>query len=95
MRVFKTLAALLSLSVAGVVLAAPASLKSVERFQGETTGKYIVKFKPGVSRRKWLNRLKAAPSAVEWDLINGIAGIGPFDASYFPEGLTIIVFFPF
>ena len=74
MRFFNSLVALLSVSLAGVVLSSPVSLKSVERFQGETTGKYIVKFKPGVSRRKWVNRLKSAPSAVEWDLINGIAG---------------------
>jgi cerevisin len=73
MRFFNSLVALLSVSLAGVVLAAPPSLKSIERFQGETTGNYIVKFKAGVSRRKWVNRLKSAPSA-EWDLINGIAG---------------------
>ncbi|RXW14507.1 hypothetical protein EST38_g11344 [Candolleomyces aberdarensis] len=75
MRFFNSLVALLSVSLAGVVLSSPVSLKSVERFQGETTGKYIVKFKAGVSRRKWVNRLKSGPSAVEWDLINGIAAV--------------------
>ncbi|KAJ2926093.1 hypothetical protein H1R20_g11006, partial [Candolleomyces eurysporus] len=75
MRFFNSLVALLSVSLAGVVLSSPTSLKSVERFQGETTGKYIVKFKAGVSRKKWVNRLKSAPSAVEWDLINGIAAV--------------------
>ena len=73
MRFFNSLVALLTASLAGVALAAPTSLKSIEKFDGETTGKYIVKFKAGVSRRKWVNKLKATPSA-EWDIINGIAG---------------------
>ncbi|KAJ2932569.1 hypothetical protein H1R20_g4571, partial [Candolleomyces eurysporus] len=67
--VFATLAVLLA---APVALAAPPSLLPVERFSGPTTGKYIVKFKPGVSRKRWINQLKLT-GTVEWDLVNGFA----------------------
>lgn len=67
--VFATLAVFLA---APIALAAPPSLLSVERFSGPTTGKYIVKFKPGVSRKRWINQLKLN-SVVDWDLVNGFA----------------------
>ncbi|RXW25686.1 hypothetical protein EST38_g147 [Candolleomyces aberdarensis] len=67
--IFATLAVLLA---APVAFAAPPSLLSVERFSGPTTGKYIVKFKPGVSRKRWINQLKLT-GTIEWDLVNGFA----------------------
>ncbi|KDR69795.1 hypothetical protein GALMADRAFT_282499 [Galerina marginata CBS 339.88] len=39
------------------VLAVPSPLSSVETFSGNTSGKYIVKFKPGVSRKAWIQKL--------------------------------------
>ena len=67
--VFATLAVLLA---APLALAAPPSLLSVERATGPTTGKYIVKFKAGVSRKRWIGQLKLK-DAVDWDLVNGFA----------------------
>ena len=74
MRFFSVLVATVSLSLAGTIFAAPTTLKSVERYQGEVSGKYIIKFKPGVSRRTWINTLKADSTAADLDIINGIAG---------------------
>lgn len=67
--VFTTLAVLLAVDTA---FAAPSALKEVERFAGETTGKYVVKLKPGVSRKEWIKKLKLT-SAVDWSLVNGFA----------------------
>ncbi|TFK41179.1 serine protease [Crucibulum laeve] len=59
--------------VAAPVLAAPSPLKSVEKFRGETNGKYIVKLKSGISRKGWINKLQLN-STVDWALLNGFAG---------------------
>ncbi|KAF6748693.1 serine protease [Ephemerocybe angulata] len=67
--VFATLAVLLTVPLA---LAAPPSLKSVERTSGAKSGKYIVKLKAGVSRKQWIKKLKLN-SAVDWSLVNGFA----------------------
>ncbi|RXW14513.1 hypothetical protein EST38_g11343 [Candolleomyces aberdarensis] len=72
MRFFSVLTAV-SLSLTGLVFAAPTTLKSVERYQGEVSGKYIVKFKPGVSRKNWITNLRADLTAADLDIINGIA----------------------
>ncbi|KAJ2926091.1 hypothetical protein H1R20_g11005, partial [Candolleomyces eurysporus] len=74
MRFFSVLTAV-SLSLTGLVFAAPTTLKSVERYQGEVSGKYIVKFKPGVSLRssKFYTKLKADLTTADLDIINGIA----------------------
>ncbi|KAJ3525706.1 hypothetical protein NMY22_g10463 [Coprinellus aureogranulatus] len=74
MRFFSTLVTFLTLSLAGTALAGPTPLKTVERFQGTAiSGKYIVQFKKGVSRKDWLNQLNKGSTAASWDLINGIA----------------------
>lgn len=54
------------------ILAAPSgSLHTVEKFQGETTGRYIVTFKSGFDK----SSLRFAGITHEWDkVINGIAG---------------------
>ncbi|EAU82190.1 serine protease [Coprinopsis cinerea okayama7 len=72
MRFFSVIAAGLALFAATPALAGPTTLKSVERYQGETSGRYIVKFKPGVSRRNYINRLKIK-AAADWDILNGVA----------------------
>ncbi|TEB37925.1 serine protease [Coprinellus micaceus] len=69
--IFATLAVVLAVSL-DTALAAPSALREVERFAGQTTGKYIVKLKPGVSRKQWIQRLKLT-SAVDWALVNGFA----------------------
>ncbi|KAG6908317.1 hypothetical protein DXG01_005293 [Tephrocybe rancida] len=55
------------------VLATPAPLRTVERFNGETTGKFIVKLKEGVSKSDVLASLNVNVTH-EWDLIHGFAG---------------------
>lgn len=67
--VFATLAVLLA---ASSTFAAPSPLRDVERYAGATSGKYLIKLKPGVSKRSWINRLKLN-SAVDWDVVNGFA----------------------
>jgi cerevisin len=74
MRFFSVLAAAVSLSLGGLVFAAPTTLKSVERYQGEVSGKYIVKFKEGVARKNWINTFKSDLAADDLDIINAIAG---------------------
>jgi hypothetical protein len=65
---FSTLVAL-AVALAAPALAVPTTLKSVERFSGETNGGYIVTFKSAAARRTWAQKLKAT----ELNLIEGIA----------------------
>lgn len=74
MRFFSVLAAAVSLSLGGLVFAAPTTLKSVERYQGEVSGKYIVKFKDGVSRTNLVNSLRSDLAVDDLEIINAIAG---------------------
>ncbi|PPQ92426.1 hypothetical protein CVT25_008647 [Psilocybe cyanescens] len=55
-------------------LAAPRPLRQVQRFSGETTGKYIVKFKSGASRKNFINKHNLKNKVADWDLLNGFAG---------------------
>ncbi|KAJ2919609.1 hypothetical protein MD484_g772, partial [Candolleomyces efflorescens] len=73
MRFFSVLAAAVSLSLGGLVFAAPTTLKSVERYQGEVSGKYIVKFKDGVSRTNLVNSLRSDLAVDDLEIINAIA----------------------
>ncbi|KAF8996963.1 serine protease [Cyathus striatus] len=59
--------------VAASVLGSPASLKVVETFAGEKTGRFIVKLKDGVSKASVINNLNATITH-EWDIVNGFAG---------------------
>ncbi|PPQ63335.1 hypothetical protein CVT24_006708 [Panaeolus cyanescens] len=71
MRFFTAI--LLAVSLVAPTLASPTiALREVERYQGQTTGKYIVNFKKGASRRNWANKLKVK-STDEWDIVNGFA----------------------
>jgi len=67
MRFFSIVA--LAITVAAPALAVPTTLKSVERYAGETNGGYIVRFKSAAARREWANKLKATQLAI----IEGIA----------------------
>ncbi|KAH9485655.1 Alkaline serine protease [Psilocybe cubensis] len=55
-------------------LAAPRPLRAVQRFSGETSGKYIVKFKSGASRKNFIQKHGLKNKVAEWDLLNGFAG---------------------
>ena len=67
MRFFSIVA--LAVALAAPALAVPTTLKSVERYTGETNGGYIVRFKTAAARREWANKLKAT----ELSIIEGIA----------------------
>ncbi|KAG6918458.1 hypothetical protein DXG01_014335 [Tephrocybe rancida] len=54
-------------------LAAPRSALQVEKYNGETTGKYIVMLKPGIAKAAFLNATNTTATH-EWDVINGFAG---------------------
>ncbi|KAF8992119.1 serine protease [Cyathus striatus] len=73
MRFFSVALATLAL-VAAPILAAPGPLKTIQKFKGETNGGYIVKFKEGVARKSLINKLKLN-ATVDWELLNGFAGI--------------------
>lgn len=76
---------LLSLLIASaaVLVASPAlavstveagpKLRAIHRSDGETTGKYIVKFKGGASRRAWAEKLGLSPEH-SFNIINGFSG---------------------
>ncbi|KAH6908860.1 serine protease [Coprinopsis sp. MPI-PUGE-AT-0042] len=59
----------LAIVMAAPALAVPTTLKTVERYSGETNGGYIVTFKTAAARRNWAQKLKAT----ELNLIEGIA----------------------
>lgn len=64
----------LSLFIASA-LAAPTALHAIETFDGETTGRFLVTLKPGVSRTSLINQVKKNATVThEWDIINGFAG---------------------
>ncbi|KDR67404.1 hypothetical protein GALMADRAFT_130422 [Galerina marginata CBS 339.88] len=71
MRFFVAVYATLAVLPAAV-LAAPTALLSVEAYSGTTTGKYIVKFKQGASRKAWIQKLGLS-QAVDWNHFNGFA----------------------
>ncbi|KAG6898505.1 hypothetical protein C0993_006380 [Termitomyces sp. T159_Od127] len=55
------------------VLVAPSSLVQVEKFHGETSGRHIVKLKPGVDRSSFVFATNIVPTH-NWTVINGFAG---------------------
>lgn len=71
--VFTALAVILT--TPGVLAAPGPSLRTVETFSGAKTGNYIVKLKPGVSRKQWIKKLKLSSATVDWDIINGFSGL--------------------
>ncbi|KAF8647480.1 hypothetical protein AX16_006685 [Volvariella volvacea WC 439] len=56
--------------------AAPSALHPVEKFKGETSGKYIVVLKDGVSKADVLSNLRssvATMESIDWEIINGFS----------------------
>jgi len=67
-------AVLLAVSMVLPAIAAPSPLHTVQKYDGETTGKYIVQFKSGASRKTWIKKLKLTNKVVDWDILNGFGG---------------------
>jgi cerevisin len=82
MRFFTTAVASIAL-LATPVLGGTTPLRPVEKFNGATTGKYIVKFKIGVSKKIVVNQLGSAVTH-DWDssFLNGFAGNKSFIPIY-------------
>ncbi|KAF9562998.1 serine protease [Agrocybe pediades] len=67
-------AVILAVSMVLPTIAAPSPLHTVQKYDGETTGKYIVQFKKGASRKTWIKKLKLTNKVADWDLVNGFGG---------------------
>ncbi|RDB21646.1 Cuticle-degrading protease [Hypsizygus marmoreus] len=67
-------AVLTAVALAAPVFAGPTPLRTVEKYQGQTTGKYIVKLKDGASKSAIFSKLKNSTVTHDWKLINGFAG---------------------
>jgi len=50
---------------------------TIEKYQGPTTGNYIVQLKDGVSKASILSNIKAGNGRIthDWSIINGFAGM--------------------
>ncbi|KAG5640721.1 hypothetical protein DXG03_007430 [Asterophora parasitica] len=71
-------AAVFAAVFAALALAAPvfgaAPLRAVEKFDGQTSGKFIVKLKEGVTKSKVFAQLKNSNVTHDWSVIHGFAG---------------------
>ncbi|KAG5639868.1 hypothetical protein DXG03_002741, partial [Asterophora parasitica] len=63
-----------AIALAAPVLASPAPLRTVEKFNGKTSGKFIVKLKEGVVKSKVFAQLKNSNVTHDWSVIHGFAG---------------------
>ncbi|KAJ3508844.1 hypothetical protein NLJ89_g5537 [Agrocybe chaxingu] len=60
--------------LAASALAAVTPLRTVEKYDGETTGKYIVKLKDGVTKSSVLGSVRKSSNVTEdWEIFNGFA----------------------
>ena len=63
-------------TVVATALAAVTPLHTVEKFQGVTNGKFIVKLKDGVPKAKILEQVAQGGKVThDWNIINGFAGV--------------------
>ncbi|RDB29494.1 Cuticle-degrading protease [Hypsizygus marmoreus] len=73
MRFFTAVVA--AIALAAPAFAAPSPLRTVEKFNGGTSGRYIVKVKDGVSRAALFKQLNVNPTVShDWKIVNGFAG---------------------
>ncbi|KDR86145.1 hypothetical protein GALMADRAFT_261704 [Galerina marginata CBS 339.88] len=73
MRSFTQLFSLAILAV--TALGAVTPLHAVEKFNGPTSGRFIVKVKDGISKASVLQKIHASGSIThDWDILNGFAG---------------------
>ncbi|KAF5385321.1 hypothetical protein D9615_001506 [Tricholomella constricta] len=64
-----------AIAIATPAFAVPSPLRTVEKFSGKTSGKYIVKVKKGVSRAALFSKLKLNTAVThDWKELNGFAG---------------------
>jgi cerevisin len=62
-----------ALAIAAPVFGAPSNLLTVKKYNGETTGRYIVGLKKGVSASSFTSNLRK-PATHSWNIINAFAG---------------------
>ncbi|KAG6855405.1 hypothetical protein H0H87_003443, partial [Tephrocybe sp. NHM501043] len=70
MRFFAAI--LTAIALAAPILVTPTALRTVEKFSGEKTGKFIVELKEGASKINVLASLNANVTH-DWSLIHGFA----------------------
>jgi cerevisin len=63
-----------AIAIAAPAFASPAPLRAIEKFDGKTTGRFIVKLKDGASKPTLIKQLKADAITHDWKLLNGFAG---------------------
>jgi len=71
MRFFTTALSFSLLAVSALGAITP--LHSIERFNGPTTGRFIIKVKDGVSKANLLAKVGASVTH-NWEILNGFAG---------------------
>lgn len=73
MRFFTAVLVSLALAIASGVFSGPATLHTVEKYQGATTGRYIVKLKEDVTKSSVVSGLRKSVIH-DWKHLNGFAG---------------------
>lgn len=63
-----------AIAIAAPAFASPSPLRAIEKFDGKTTGRFIVKLKDGASKATVVQQLKANAVTHDWQIINGFAG---------------------
>ncbi|RDB17350.1 Cuticle-degrading protease [Hypsizygus marmoreus] len=63
-----------AIALAAPVFSSPTPLRTVEKFEGKTSGKYIVKLKEGASKAAVIGKLRNSTVTHDWKLLNGFAG---------------------
>jgi len=69
--------------LAASALAAVAPIHAVEKYHGETTGRFIVQLKKGVSKDSVVQQVGAGSNVTHnWQNLNGFAGMYMSDPSF-------------
>jgi cerevisin len=63
-------------AIAASVFGAPSNLLTVRKYNGQTSGKYIVGLKKGASVASVTGNLRK-PATHNWEIINAFAGMSP------------------
>ncbi|KAF9466801.1 serine protease [Collybia nuda] len=62
-----------AIAIAAPTFASPSPLRAVEKFEGKTTGRFIVTLKDGASKSAVTQKLKANVITHDWSVLNGFA----------------------
>lgn len=68
-----------AIAIAAPALANPSPLRAVEKYDGKTSGRFIIKLKNGTSKTTVTQQLKEDVITHDWQILNGFAGVLTFD----------------